>query len=74
MGTTGIFRKYWRKDLIITNGIFGGYNYTNLCLGNGQANELGLGFLSRNLVTFDFPKRWMYLKPERTGNCSSDVK
>lgn len=68
------FQKYWRKDLIITNGIFGGYNYTNLCLGNGQANVLGLGFLSRNLVTFDFPKHTMYLKQERTGHRSNDVK
>jgi len=61
-----LFKKYYRKDLIFTNGIFGGYNYTKLCLGNGQANVLGLGFLSRNLVTFDFPKRVKYLKQEYT--------
>jgi hypothetical protein len=68
------FQKYWRKDLIITNGVFGGYNYTNLCLGNGQANVLGLGFLSRNLVTFDFPKRRMYLKQERIDYRGNDVQ
>jgi hypothetical protein len=61
------FQKYWQKDLIITNGIFGGYHYTNLCLGNGKANVLGLGLLSRNRVTFDFPKRTLYLKQQQIG-------
>jgi hypothetical protein len=68
------FQKYYRKDLIFANAIFGGYNYTNLCLGNGQANGLGLGFLSRKLVTFDFPKRVMYLKQEYTGDCTRSVE
>jgi len=52
---------------------FGGVPYTNLVfmVKKGIArpannNCVGLGFLSRNLVTFNFPKRIMYLKPVTT--------
>ena len=52
---------------------FGGVPYTNLAfmVKKGMAwpvnnNCVGLGFLSRNLVTFNFPKRIMYLKPVTT--------
>lgn len=48
-------------------GVFGGQTYSNLTFvkwpGAGPAGDLlGLQFLARNLVTFNFPKRTMYLK------------
>lgn len=43
-----------------------GNTYTDLNLKTG-GNVLGLGFLSRHLVTFDFPKRVMYLKQTSSG-------
>ena len=61
------FSKYSRTNVVFKNGVFGGYSYTNLCLGDGHANVLGLGFISRNLVTFNFPKRTMYLKRQNVG-------
>lgn len=49
--------------------------YRGLVLANGRntkesddgENSLGLRFLARHLVTFDFPHRMMYLKKIRTG-------
>jgi hypothetical protein len=41
---------------------FGGETYTNIVLANTGRNLLGLGFLARNEVTFDFPAGVMYLK------------
>ena len=47
---------------------FGGNTYSNLFLeqqpqyGEDRPNMIGLNFLARNLVTFNFPKRMMYLK------------
>jgi hypothetical protein len=49
--------------------------YTDLCVGNGAnatedgrgENSLGLRFLARHLVTFDFPHRTMYLKRTSSG-------
>jgi hypothetical protein len=43
-----------------------GETYTNLNVRTG-GNIIGLGFLARHLVTFDFPKRVMYLKQTSTG-------
>lgn len=40
--------------------------YTNLCVSLG-ANVVGLRFLARHLVTFDFPQRTMYLKQTSVG-------
>jgi hypothetical protein len=40
--------------------------YTNLDVGAG-VNAIGLRFLARHLVTFDFPNHTMYLKQIRTG-------
>jgi hypothetical protein len=48
---------------------FGGVAYTNVTLAQDRrvswwdGNFLGLGFLSRNLATLNFPKRLMYLRP-----------
>jgi hypothetical protein len=46
--------------------VWNGETYTNLLIGNG-GNLIGLGFLARHLVTFDFPKRTMYLKQTSVG-------
>jgi hypothetical protein len=52
----------------ITEGSFGGFTYTNLNIGeNPTENIIGLRFLARNLVTFNFPKSVMYLKQNRIG-------
>jgi hypothetical protein len=58
---------------IFPNGMFGGNSYTNLSLGNGKANVLGLGFLARNLVTFNFPKRTMYLRQTNIGPLTDKI-
>src|SRR6185436_15304939 len=43
-----------------------GETYTKLRVWTGpKANQLGLRFLARHLVTFDFPNRTMYLKKTR---------
>ena len=45
-----------------------GGNYTNLKVDTGvYANVLGLRFLARHLVTFDFPHNVMYLKQVTSG-------
>jgi hypothetical protein len=56
------------------NGVFWGYHYTNIDLHRGvnikgwePVNGLGLGFLARHLVSFDFPHRTMYLKRTTAG-------
>jgi len=46
--------------------------YTNITVAAvDHANVLGLGFLARHLVTLDFPKRIMYLKPTSAGSLAS---
>jgi hypothetical protein len=55
--------------------VWNGATYADLCLGNGKdspegesgENALGLRFLARHLVTFDFPHRILYLKQTRSG-------
>ena len=47
--------------------VWNGEAYTNLIVGNGDRNVLGLRFLARHLVTLDFPKQTMYLKQTRIG-------
>jgi hypothetical protein len=60
-GGTGIAAK-------IPNGTFGGLTYTNLVLLKSQdENLIGLRFMARHLVTFNFPKRTMYLKQTSVG-------
>ena len=46
----------------------GKFQHTNLEVQCMAVNGLGLGFLSRYLVTFDFPRQAMYLKPGRDFN------
>ncbi|OHB64015.1 MAG: hypothetical protein A2Y77_16195 [Planctomycetes bacterium RBG_13_62_9] len=55
--------------------VWSGNTYTDLAIANGRhatepdrgGNLLGLRFLARHLVTFDFPRRTMYLKQRSTG-------
>jgi hypothetical protein len=52
----------------IPNGTFGGLTYTNLVLLKSlDENVIGLRFMARHLVTFNFPKRTMYLKQTSVG-------
>ncbi len=46
--------------------VWDGQAYTDLNIGT-EGNILGLGFLARHLVTFDFPRRIMYLKKTSAG-------
>lgn len=48
-----------------------GGTYTNLLIGDGK-NILGLRFLARHLVTFDFPNQTMYLTQTRVGPLVDD--
>lgn len=55
----------------ISQGVFAGETYSDLTLmewyGSWPDGELlGLPFFARNLTTFDFPKRMMYLKKENS--------
>ena len=48
--------------------VWAGETYTNLDVQiHGHANMLGLRFLARHLVTFDFPKKTVYLKQTSIG-------
>lgn len=42
--------------------VWDGITYTNLAIESGRPNLLGLRFLARHTVTFNFPKRVVYLK------------
>jgi hypothetical protein len=46
--------------------VWNGETFTNLLIGAG-GNVIGLRFLARHLVTFDFPKRTMYLTQKSAG-------
>jgi len=52
--------------------IWNGETYTNLFIEAGHPNLIGLRFLARHQVTFDFPKKVMYLK--YVGEGSATVK
>jgi hypothetical protein len=58
-------------------GGFGGETYTNLTIAEWNSvpwsaqTLIGLQFLARHLVTFDFPNRMMYLRQESVGPLSS---
>lgn len=50
-----------------------GETYTNLIVAAvGHANALGLRFLARHMVTFDFPNRVLYLKKMNAGPLLGD--
>ena len=43
--------------------MWAGETYTNLIVEAGHPNIIGIKFLARHVVTFNFPGRIMYLKP-----------
>ena len=57
------------RDLRVGKCVWDDQTYTKLRVGTGW-NVLGLRFLARHLVTFDFPKRTMYLKQTSIGPLS----
>jgi len=40
----------------------GPFDYDGVIFGEGELNHLGMGFLARHIVTFDFPNSRLYLK------------
>src|SRR5205823_1751006 len=81
---SGLFQQeLLQQNLVLTNGvarleesIWAGETYTNLNVvqygGRRFHNLVGLGFLSRHLVTFNFPKRTMYLPPRSAGPLANE--
>jgi predicted aspartyl protease len=62
-----------RHQACFPNGVLGGESYSKLDLhGGGDNNLLGLSLLARHLVTFNFPKRVMYLKRTAIGPLEKD--
>jgi hypothetical protein len=62
---TRAFRQWSGSDRLVEEhgcGCFAGERYSDLCItADGNLNTIGLRFLARHLVTFDFPSRMMYL-------------
>ena len=57
--------------------VWDGNTYTNAAVGRGPRdypNWIGLRFLARHLVTFDFPNATMYLKQTSSGPLTDPVK
>jgi hypothetical protein len=54
------------RDLRVGKCVWDAQDYTKLRVGTGW-NAVGLRFLARHLVTFDFPKRMVYLKQTSVG-------
>jgi hypothetical protein len=57
--------------------LIGGQRYTNLMIYENHAawptwNYIGIEFLARHLVTFNFPKRTMYLKQTSVGSLADE--
>jgi len=56
---SGVIRK---REMRVKSLSIGFLNYANLIFGEANWSHLGLSFLSRHTVTFDFPNDRMYLK------------
>jgi predicted aspartyl protease len=56
---SGVIRK---REMRIKSLTVGSLNYADLIFGEANMSHLGLSFLSRHIVTFDFPNSRMYLK------------
>ena len=57
-----------KVNIHFSSGEFGGESYPALHItGNNDDNTIGLRFLARHLVTFNFPRRTMYLKRVSVG-------
>lgn len=54
------------KLIMVPNCAWNGESYTNVILEKGRPTLIGLRFLGRHTVTFDFPNRMMYLKRSGT--------
>lgn len=68
------------RGAIFPAGTFSGESYTNLVFGEVRRdiwpkapNVLGLRFLARHLVTFNFPKRLMYLRRRSVGEKADEA-
>ena len=56
------------RALRVSGCVWDGETYTELRVNAGKdSNQLGLRFLARHLVTFDFPRRKLYLKKTSAG-------
>jgi len=74
MSTTAVKSLNYGKLKVIERFSVGSFEYKNNFFQKSNESILGLSFLSRHLVTFDFPNHKMYLK-KRTGfDRPSDVK
>jgi hypothetical protein len=56
----------FKKATIVEKFSIGQFEYRGVGFYDGCESTLGLGFLSRHLVTFDFPNKRMYLKKGKT--------
>ena len=60
--------------VILPECVWDGGTYTNLIVAAvDHTKALGLSFLARHLVTFDFPNRTMYLKQTSSGPLVGDI-
>jgi hypothetical protein len=80
-----ILMRQWRvagrpleREAQFREGLFGGERYTDLILTEypraREKNLIGLRFLARHLVTFDFPNRKLYLKKNSSGPIPKEEK
>ena len=60
--------------LFVSQAAFGGETYSDLLLVPHARNSIGLRFLARHLVTFNFPKRTMYLQRRSEGPMMSAME
>lgn len=69
MGFDGRVEGTNHVTLHLAQSVWDGRTYTNLTIrqGGNAANIIGLKFLARHLVTFDFPGRTLYLKQTSVG-------
>ena len=56
----------FKNATLIEKFSIGPFEYRGVVFYEGYESTLGLGFLSRHLVTFDFPNKTMYLKKGKT--------
>ena len=62
---SGVIRS---REARISNLSVESFEYQDLIFGEGNWSYLGLSFLSRHIVTFDFPNSRMYLKKGKEFN------
>lgn len=67
VGRSGLVEPTLPGVCVSSNCVWSGNTYTNLLITQGKPCLLGLRFLARHLVTFDFPGRTMYLKQISVG-------